>query len=508
MRAVSRAPLTWLVIGFSALYVATLFPGVGGTINHGDSAKFQFIGEVLGVSHPPGNPLYLLLNAAWIRLPFPCRMFTKASLLSSFSAVMTLVFVYRTLARIFDSAAGVAGALALGTGSLFWTFATEPEVYTLNTFLLAAACYYAVVFAETGEEKPFLLGALFLSLGYANHLTSAMLLPGAFLLIYERIRQGTRLRARDIGFVLAFIVLSATFYVYIPWRVSAGAAYNEFDEPLTWQSFWDYITAKKFHESFAQFTFQAAVRDRLPVLLQLIERQWMWPLVLIIPTGALTLRKRAPLFTLFVGLSLVCLLVFAFQYDIEDPDGFYMPIVLLLSFGVGAAVAAAKKSLPRLRWLALAALLGVPAAAHVMAWSQKSGFELVEGIDGGTTPVLWNLDDLFAHIPEGAKFAAPCSHYGCVEVLNYYRFGEPVLKERSIGYVRFKDLDTGYWDDKVEIVEFERARDETICSIRKGDATAMRAKHIRVDEDLRPTMDVREGTLQGATLYCSHPRAR
>jgi hypothetical protein len=508
MRAVVRAPLAWLLLLFSTLYLVTLFPGVGGIINHGDSAKFQFIGKVVGISHPPGNPLYMLLNAGWARLPLPCRLFTKASLLSTFSGVMTLAYVYRTLARLFDSRAGLAGAVALGTGSLFWIFATEPEVYTLNTFLLAAACYYAAVFAETGEEKPFLAGALFISLGFANHLTSAMLLPGAAFLVFVRLRQGADLRRRDVGIVLAFILLSASFYLYIPWRIHAGAAYNEFDEPLTWASFWNYITAKKFQDSFVHLTFEAGVRDRLPVIMQLLQRQWIWPLLFVIPTGMLALWKRAPLFAAFVGMSLVGLLVFAFEYDIEDPDGFYMPVVLLLSFGIGGAMAAAEKKLPRARWVALGALLAIPAAVHVMAWSRKSGFELVEGIDGQEKPVLWNLDDLFTQIPEGAKFAVPCAHYGCVEVLNYYRFGETVLDAKHVEYVRFSNLDTGYWDDKVAVVEFDRAKDQTICSIRKDDALAMRAKRARVDENLRPTLDVREGTLQGAVLYCSRPEQR
>ena len=37
-----------------AMYYMTLTPGLGGLV---DAPKFQFIGAILGVPHPPGYPL-------------------------------------------------------------------------------------------------------------------------------------------------------------------------------------------------------------------------------------------------------------------------------------------------------------------------------------------------------------------------------------------------------------------------------------------------------------------
>jgi len=36
------------------VYLKTLFPGLGGG---GDSAKFQYVGSVLGTPHPPGGSI-------------------------------------------------------------------------------------------------------------------------------------------------------------------------------------------------------------------------------------------------------------------------------------------------------------------------------------------------------------------------------------------------------------------------------------------------------------------
>jgi hypothetical protein len=501
-------PLTYLLVGFSLLYAATLFPGVGGTVNHGDSAKFQFIGHVLGLSHPPGNPLYMLLDAAWVRIPMPFRMATQVTILSAVFALLTLLFVYRTLERTFGVGAGVAGTLALGTGPLFWTFATEAEVYTLNTFLLAAACHYAASFAESGKEKPFLLGALFAALGFANHLTMAALIPAFLWLTFARVRRGSELRLRDIGLVLLFLVFSAAFYLYIPWRFSAGSVYSEFGDTLSWASFWGYVTAKEFQDSFGQISYVSGVRERMPALITIVQKQWMWPMLLVFPTAVATLRARTRLFYVFLSLAVLGLLFFAFEYDISDPDGFYMPVVLLLSYGIGAAMFAAERRRPRLSWFAFATLLAIPAFMHLVLWRHEDGCELVEGMDNETAVVLWDLDDLFEHIPEGAMFAVPCWHYGCTEVLNYYRYAEPVIERKHIKYVRFPNTEPDYWDTptKVEQIEYEVARESRICTIRKPDAETWRARHIPYDTDFRPSRDLHEGMIQGATLYCSRPQ--
>jgi hypothetical protein len=502
----ARSPLSYVLLGFSILYVVTLFPGVGGTVNHGDSAKFQFIGRVLGLSHPPGNPLYMLLDAAWVRVPLPLRAATKVTLLSSVFGVLTLFYVYRTLERTLGPRAAVAGALALGLGPLFWTFSTEAEVYTLNTCLLAGACYYSAWFAETGEERPFLLGAAFYSLGFANHLTSAMLLPAFLAVTIARLLLGAKLRRRDLLLVPLFVALSAALYLYIPWRFSAGAVYSEFGDTLDRASFWAYVTAKQFQGSFGQVSFLSGVHDRMPALLTVLEKQWMWPMLFVFPTAYVALGARSRLFRAFLGIAVVGLLFFAFEYDIPDPDGFYMPVALLLSLGVGAAMDSFAEKRPRLSWVAFGAFLGIPAAAHLIEWRSEDGCDVVEGMDNETGVVLWDLEDLFEHVPVGARFAVPCSHYGCTEVLNYYRYAEPVVARRHIEFVRFPNSEPDYWDThtKVEKVEVESARHIPTCSIRKLDYDAFKARRIPFNSEFRPTRTVHQGTVQGASLYCTH----
>lgn len=58
-----RSPLLlWsslLVLLLCAVYSFTLLPGIG---YQGDTAKFQFVGKVLGIPQPTGYPTYIFLN--------------------------------------------------------------------------------------------------------------------------------------------------------------------------------------------------------------------------------------------------------------------------------------------------------------------------------------------------------------------------------------------------------------------------------------------------------------
>ena len=118
---IMRRPLTKhaesVAVGLAtfALYVATRYPGLGGRVNYGDSAKFAFLGAIGGIGHPPGNPLYTLLTVLAVRVPGLAPA-TAVTLLSALFGAATIALVYGTARRTFSavSALAAAGAVALG----------------------------------------------------------------------------------------------------------------------------------------------------------------------------------------------------------------------------------------------------------------------------------------------------------------------------------------------------------------------------------------------------------
>src|SRR5215213_3512409 len=79
-----------------AIYLRTLVPGLGGG---GDSAKFQYLGSVLGTAHPPGYPLYVFISYVFSHLPVGGPAF-RINMMSAFFAAATSVLVWLILARL------------------------------------------------------------------------------------------------------------------------------------------------------------------------------------------------------------------------------------------------------------------------------------------------------------------------------------------------------------------------------------------------------------------------
>lgn len=139
-RRVTLAISATLFVAALWLYAATLAPDVLAA----DSGELQTVAAQLGVAHPPGFPLYVMLAHLFTRLPVGSPAYA-VNLLSAIFAALTVVVVYRTGLLLTDRhVAALVGALALGTATTFWSQATTANVRSLTT-LLAALFIYALV---------------------------------------------------------------------------------------------------------------------------------------------------------------------------------------------------------------------------------------------------------------------------------------------------------------------------------------------------------------------------
>jgi len=497
-RALARSPLTWLLFAIAVLYATTLFPGVGGRINGGDSAKFQFIGVIGGIGHPPGSPLYLMLNALWVRLPFPCSPALRVTLLSLVLGLVTLAVLARACARSFGLRAAVCGVTALALGPLFWTLATEAELYTLSAALVAGSCAAALRFDRTGDSRALFACAALALLGCANHLTSIMLLPAAAYLAWRARGSASQLSARQLGGLAAVALLALASYAYMPLRAHS-AEYSEWIERPELRSFWRYVTAARFHDGLQPLTADRVMNARLPALAAELQKQWAWPVLLLIPFGFVRLRERAQHAARFVALSVLGLLGFALVYKIPDPAGFYVPIVTLLALPLALACTA-----PLRTWL-VAACLAIGAWQHVAKASKLVGNELVYSM-GNHNFVAWDLDDTLQRIPQGAFFAQPCEAYGCVELINYYRFADPTPKRRNIQFVQLPGVSSEYYAfAPMKELSWDDARQAVVCTLREGDAKRLKRHGARVTTIERPPRVLSGKDYPGVPIYCTRP---
>lgn len=188
-------------------------------VTTGDAGELAAAASVLGVSHPPGYPLYALVGKAF-GLLFPFGAWThRMNALSSVLCAGALASLNDALKRWGFPGPARWGALAvLGLSAAWQESMTVAEVFSLHAFLAALLLWLCAHERAVQPGPAAALGLVFgLSLG--NHQTMVLILPALLLT--------PGLRARAVASAAAGALLGLGVYAYLP--VRAGAS-----PPLDW----------------------------------------------------------------------------------------------------------------------------------------------------------------------------------------------------------------------------------------------------------------------------------
>ncbi len=237
----------------SAVYYGLcLFPGLGGELNAGDSAKIQILGHTSILLHGPGYPIVLMLGALvrWLALPFPdwwTMTFALSAIPGAFANAMAFLIAQRLTG---STATGLAAAFLLGTAGLMTIQSTEAEVYALALAFILSSIFLLALFVETKRVGYFLAACAVYAMSFGNHLMMIMLVP-VFLWVtiaHHRVV----LRPRPIAAVLAFILVGASQYLYLAYiAYSPDTAYSEYMPlPPTLRELIDYIRGTYFSDLY------------------------------------------------------------------------------------------------------------------------------------------------------------------------------------------------------------------------------------------------------------------
>ncbi len=345
--------------GALALYARTLAPSVLPS----DLGEYQFVLPTLGLAHPTGYPLYIVLGHLWTYLPLGIMAY-RVNLLSAVISAATLVVVFAFLRRLTGSRA-VAGGLAafLGTMPLYWSQALVAGSYPLNTLLYAMLIYAVLDFLEGGRPEPVLLSY---GLGLAHHRTFLLAGPAVVWVLWaRRARPGSRAEA---GRWLAAGLGPLLAYLYVPLRAwQLGER-----ELTTWPGLARYLSGSVFEHLLFQGGW-AGLPGQVRLWWGWLGAELTWPMAALAAAGlALGLRQRSP-FTKFLALAYVGLVVFNLNYYIGNIAIYYLPgyliLVVLAAVALTAAAARINAELGRPQpwgtWL-LALAVGLAAGARLV----------------------------------------------------------------------------------------------------------------------------------------------
>ena len=379
LRRLARADLVYSFSVFIVsllLYSWTLAP----TVTLVDSGELIVASHFLGVAHPPGFPLYLVLAHIASIVPIgnvAQRVHLASALFAASAAALTTLLVAELITaqasiqtprkgkkkkgaekRISLSvspsfitlAPAFAGGLLIACSRTLWSYATIAEVYTLNTSLIAAIFWLMAKWRRkileatppTGinRKHDWLLycaaGVFGLALG-VHHVTVALTLPALALLVWAT--QGPRFFASKrllyaAGLALASLVI---VYSYLPISASHHPTIN-WGDPRSLRAIWAHITGKQYQ---VFFLFEAnMVGKQLTEFVKLLFREfgpWWLPVVPgLAMVGAVQLFKRDRVIFWFLGLLALADIAYGVSYVIaEDKDAYYLPA--FLAFAVAAA---------------------------------------------------------------------------------------------------------------------------------------------------------------------------
>jgi hypothetical protein len=225
------------------VYLQTIMPGLG----FWDTGEFQTVCYILGIAHPTGFPLYILIGKLFTFLPFGSvayRLNLMSALCASAAVGLLAALTMRVGAQL---VVGLVAALSFAFSLNLWLTANRADPHTLNLAVAAALWLVALNWAEQPERRWLVLLAFGAGLGLGNHVVLATELPA--LAVYVLLANPRRLVTPSNLFpALGGFFLGLTVYLYLPVRAWMHPALN-YGNPGKWAGFRYLVFAEQFRSA-------------------------------------------------------------------------------------------------------------------------------------------------------------------------------------------------------------------------------------------------------------------
>ena len=218
-----------------ALYIVTLAP----TTAMWDASEYITAAYVLGIPHPPGNPLFVLLGRVATLVPFgsvAVRVNLLAAISSAVAAAIWFLVAERVLSQWFELrwprlVAAAMAALLSATAFTVWNQSVVNEkVYTVSLAFFAIVSWLTVLWCDDPDgrraDRLLVLIAYLIGLGYTNHPAGFLIGPAVGVAVLAR-RPRTLLRWRLTGAAVLALGLGLTPFALEPIRAAHHPPMNE-----------------------------------------------------------------------------------------------------------------------------------------------------------------------------------------------------------------------------------------------------------------------------------------
>ncbi|MDZ7778599.1 MAG: DUF2723 domain-containing protein [Gemmatimonadota bacterium] len=220
------------------LYIVTLAP----TTAFWDTSEYIATGHILGIPHPPGNPLFVVLAKAWSLLlaPLGLDVAVRINLFSSFMSAAThglwFLVIHHVLRyfsddRRFRMIGATTAVLVSATAFTVWSQSNVNEkVYTVSLFTIALLTWLIFRWQENlgkGKDDNLLVLMVFiLALSVGNHLMAFLAAPAIGIFILA-VHPRTLLNWKLYPWAVAAVLAGLSIHLFLPIRSALGPIINE-----------------------------------------------------------------------------------------------------------------------------------------------------------------------------------------------------------------------------------------------------------------------------------------
>ena len=184
------------------VYFSTMAP----TVSFWDTGEFIATSHILGVPHPPGSPLFLLIGKLFSLFPISSDIAFRINIFSPIisAATISLLFLicnlfierlnnYTTDNSILKFGSSFVASLTFAFTHSHWFNAVETEVYALSGFMTALVVYLILLWSKNRHKKHHMIYLMMIvylmGLATGIHLLNLLTIPFIALIIYFSINK-------------------------------------------------------------------------------------------------------------------------------------------------------------------------------------------------------------------------------------------------------------------------------------------------------------------------------
>ncbi len=185
-----------------------------------------------------------------------------------------------------------------------------------------------IISNENEKNFPWIIFSLFLALGFTNHMTTLLILPGVAYLYFLRYGFNASSIKRVVLMILFFIPVLVIFYSYLPIRASQSPLLN-WGNPIDLERILRHISGKQYQVWL--FSSTAAAKKQFIYFVETLPVEFSISLV-IATVGIFAAFIKAKRLFIFLIITFLFTILYSINYDIHDIDSYFLLAYICLAF--------------------------------------------------------------------------------------------------------------------------------------------------------------------------------